>query len=107
MSNINIEQVVSLFLKKTNCDLETDGLNSTRSILLIWSKLSEPKKSHKQHKIMISYCSKFLFFKIEDMEEEKKNIDELKSITKDTLAAVASELKPAESSEVRKLYLFI
>lgn len=39
------------------------------------------------------------------MEEEKKNIDELKSITKDTLAAVASELKPAESSEVRKLYL--
>lgn len=39
------------------------------------------------------------------MEEEKKNIDELKSITKDTLAAVASELKPTESSEVRKLYL--
>lgn len=56
---------------------------------------------------MISYCSKFLIFKIEDMEEEKKNIDELKSITKDTLAAVASELKPAESSEVWKLYLFI
>nr|XP_011451011.2 histone-binding protein N1/N2 isoform X1 [Crassostrea gigas] len=40
--------------------------------------------------------------KIEDMEEEKKNIDELKSITKDTLAAVASELKPAESSEPKK-----
>ncbi|XP_062583768.1 protein HGV2-like isoform X3 [Saccostrea cucullata] len=37
--------------------------------------------------------------KIEDMEEEKKNIDELKTLTKETLAAATSELKPAESKD--------
>ena len=48
-----------------------------------------------------------LFFpqQIEDMEEEKKNIDELKSITKETLAAVANDLKPADTSEVQYFYL--
>lgn len=56
---------------------------------------------------MILYCSKFLFFKIEDMEEEKKNIDELKFIIKDILVVVVSELKLVEFLEVRKLYLFI
>lgn len=56
---------------------------------------------------MISYCSKFLFFKIEDMEEEKKNIDEFKFIIKDILVVVVSELKLVEFLEVRKLYLFI
>ena len=39
------------------------------------------------------------------MEEEKKNIDELKSITKETLAAVANDLKPADTSEVQCFYL--
>ena len=39
------------------------------------------------------------------MEEEKKNIDELKSITKETLAAVANDLKPADTSEVQYFYL--
>lgn len=53
------------------------------------------------------YCSKFLFFKIEDMEEEKKNIDEFKFIIKDILVVVVSELKLVEFLEVRKLYLFI
>lgn len=56
---------------------------------------------------MILYCSKFLFFKIEDMEEEKKNIDEFKFIIKDILVVVVSELKLVEFLEVRKLYLFI
>lgn len=53
------------------------------------------------------YCSKFFFFKIEDMEEEKKNIDEFKFIIKDILVVVVSELKLVEFLEVRKLYLFI
>lgn len=56
---------------------------------------------------MILYCSKFFFFKIEDMEEEKKNIDEFKFIIKDILVVVVSELKLVEFLEVRKLYLFI
>lgn len=56
---------------------------------------------------MILYCSKFLFFKIEDMEEEKKNIDEFKFIIKDILVVVVSELKLVEFLEVRKLQLFI
>lgn len=56
---------------------------------------------------MILCCSKFLFFKIEDMEEEKKNIDEFKFIIKDILVVVVSELKLVEFLEVRKLYLFI
>lgn len=56
---------------------------------------------------MILYCSKFLFFKIEDMEEEKKNIDEFKFIIKDILVVVVSELKLVEFLEVRKLYLYI
>lgn len=56
---------------------------------------------------MILYCIKFLFFKIEDMEEEKKNIDEFKFIIKDILVVVVSELKLVEFLEVRKLYLFI
>lgn len=56
---------------------------------------------------MILYCSKFLFIKIEDMEEEKKNIDEFKFIIKDILVVVVSELKLVEFLEVRKLYLFI